>query len=91
MQENFLRFIIFKTGGGTILKKQRENDIHLKDGLGSDVLKKLQEKKKSLQKAEEKRQEEERERRLEEKRQREKNKSFDELLNESDLKWKDFK
>ncbi|THE09517.1 DUF3886 domain-containing protein, partial [Kocuria rosea] len=38
-----------------------------------------------------KKQEEELERQREERRQREKNKSFEELFNESNLKWSDYK
>ncbi|WP_421379395.1 DUF3886 domain-containing protein [Bacillus salacetis] len=81
-------------------KKQRQqkrpssknnDELTLKDTLQSDVFQALKDKKKELEKAESIRQEEEAERKREEARQREKNKSFEELLGETNMNWKDFK
>lgn len=75
-------------------KKQQKKDdsqITLKDTLGDDLLKKLKEAKKEMEEKEMKRREEEEARKREERKKREKNKSFEELLNESNLDWKNFK
>ncbi|UOQ42636.1 YqkE family protein [Halobacillus salinarum] len=71
--------------------KNKNNHGNLKDQLNKDVLEQLQSKKSQLKAHQEELAEKERKRRLEEKRQREANKSFEELLNESDLDWKSFK
>ncbi|WP_084031408.1 YqkE family protein [Anaerobacillus arseniciselenatis] len=74
-------------------KKQKQNDdaFQINERLNSDVLSKLKTASKQLKenervKSEEKR-EQERQRRIE----KEKNKSFEELLGESSLDWKNFK
>lgn len=74
-------------------KKKPNNDEapSLKDYLDNSVLSQLQDKKNELKKVEEKKKEEELERKREERRLREKNKSFEELLNESDMDWEKFK
>lgn len=63
----------------------------LKDQLDTALLQKLQAKKQQLKKEEKQKEELEAKRRQEERRQREKNKSFEELLNESNLDWRQFK
>lgn len=73
-------------------KRQRqEEEGTLKDLLQDDLVKQLQSKKADLKKEEEKRKEEEKQKRIEERKQREANKSFEELLNDSNLDWKSFK
>jgi len=73
-------------------KKKTENEkLNLGDLLNEDVLSKLRETKKELTEIENKAQEEEEEMKRRERREREKNKSFEELLNESELKWSDYK
>ncbi|MDQ0213769.1 DNA-binding protein H-NS [Oikeobacillus pervagus] len=72
-------------------KASQQENLTLKDALNSDILEQLKEKQKQLQKEELKRKEEEEEKKREERRQREKNKSFEELLGESNLNWKDYK
>lgn len=59
--------------------------------LNQDLMKQLKEKQRELKAEEERRQKEEEQRKREERRQREKNKSFEELLSESNLNWKEFK
>ncbi|ARI77147.1 YqkE family protein [Halobacillus mangrovi] len=73
------------------MSKKKVQEGSLGDQLNADVLSKLRSKKTALKKQEEIRQEEERKRRIEEKQRQEANKSFEELLNESDLNWKTFK
>ncbi|GGE54218.1 YqkE family protein [Priestia taiwanensis] len=73
------------------LPKQEKETISLGDQLNSALLQQLKEKKKQLVDVEEKRQEQAIARKKEEARQREKNKSFEELFNESSLSWKEFK
>ncbi|GMB07765.1 uncharacterized protein DUF3886 [Thermolongibacillus altinsuensis] len=63
----------------------------LQEMLNENVLKRLKEKQKELEEKEKRQKEEEEARRREEARQREKNKSFAELLEESDLDWRQFK
>ncbi|WP_019154390.1 YqkE family protein [Robertmurraya massiliosenegalensis] len=73
--------------------KQKNDDkpVTLGDMLNADLLKQLKDQKQQLKDAEEKKQLEEEERKREERRLREKNKSFEELLNESPMDWKKFK
>ncbi|MYL32656.1 DUF3886 domain-containing protein [Pontibacillus yanchengensis] len=66
-------------------KKQQEQDGTLKDLLNEDMLEQLRSKKSNLKKQEKDRQEEEQRRKAEERKRREANKSFEELLNESNL------
>jgi hypothetical protein len=70
---------------------KNNDELTLKDTLQSDMFQALKDKKKELEKVEDKRKEEEAERKREEARQREKNKSFEELLGESSMDWKEFK
>ena len=70
---------------------KNNDELTLKDTLQSDMFQALKDKKKELENAESIRKEEEEKRKREEMRQREKNKSFEELLGESSMNWKDFK
>lgn len=74
-------------------KRQGKETGHvtLKDGLNSDVLEKLQQKQRELQEAEEQKKIAAKKQLAEERKQREKNKSFEELLNETSLDWKKYK
>jgi hypothetical protein len=100
IQERKLIHQVLNKGGTSMKKKQKQpkrplskknEDVTLKDTLQSDVFQALKAKKKELEKEETVRKEEEAERKREEARQREKNKSFEELLGESSMNWKDFK
>ncbi|UQD52630.1 DUF3886 domain-containing protein [Bacillus methanolicus] len=71
--------------------KKDESIVTLGEMLNQDLMKQLKEKQRELKAEEERRQKEEEQRKREERRQREKNKSFEELLSESNLNWKDFK
>ncbi|SDI96931.1 DUF3886 domain-containing protein [Salimicrobium halophilum] len=63
----------------------------LKDQMDEDLVKQLQNKKKQWKQQELEAEERERKRRLEEKRKSEANKSFEELLEESEMDWKKYK
>jgi hypothetical protein len=71
--------------------KQEEDFLVVKDRLNDELLMKLKEKKEELMRQEQRRKEEEEARRREEQRKREKQKTFEELLNESNLDWRNFK
>lgn len=73
------------------LKEKDTGNVTLKDGLNEDIIRKLQQTQRNLLEAEEQKKLEENARKLEEKKRREKNKSFEELLNETSLNWKDYK
>lgn len=70
---------------------KNNDELTLKDTLQSDMFQALKDKKKELENQESIRKEEEAARIKEEKRLREKNKSFEELLGESSMNWKDYK
>lgn len=72
-------------------KKQQDDKISVIDHLDQNIFAKLKEKQQELKAETRKKQEEEEERKRKERKQREKNKSFEELLGESSLDWKDFK
>ena len=82
-------------------RKQQKNQNHksttkddtptLKDQLQGDIFTKLKSMKQNLQEKETAKQEEEAARKREEAKRREKNKSFEELLNDSNLNWKEYK
>jgi hypothetical protein len=82
-----------------MMKKQRqqpkakkdESAITLGDILNQDLMKQLKEKQQELKATEEKKIQAEEARKREERRLKEKNKSFEELLNESTTDWKNFK
>ncbi|RWZ60163.1 DUF3886 domain-containing protein [Halobacillus fulvus] len=73
------------------MSKKKHQEGTLGAQLNEDVLSRLRSKKTELKNLEAKREEEEKQRRIEERRKREANKSFEELLNESDMDWKSFK
>lgn len=71
--------------------KKDEKPITLGDMINQELMAKLKDTKQGLKEAEEKKKEEEAQRLKEERRLREKNKSFEELLSESNLNWKEYK
>ncbi|WP_313798413.1 YqkE family protein [Cytobacillus sp.] len=71
--------------------KKDDKPVTLGDMLNQDLMAKLKDTKHQLKIAEDKKIEEEELRKKEERRLREKNKSFEELLGESNLNWKEFK
>jgi hypothetical protein len=71
--------------------KKDETAITLGDFLNQDLMKQLKDKQNELKAAEEKKIQEEEARKREERRLKEKNKSFEELLNESTSDWRKFK
>jgi hypothetical protein len=71
--------------------KKDEAAVTLKDMMNPALIKQLKEQQDELKAAEERRKEEEQQRKREEQRLKEKNKSFEELLNESGMNWKEFK
>ncbi|MFY4775890.1 YqkE family protein [Metabacillus sp. RGM 3146] len=70
--------------------KKQEQEAVLKDYLNQDLLKKLQNMKTDLKTEEAEKEEEARQRKIKELKEKEKNKSFEELLNESDMNWNKF-
>ncbi|PLR76392.1 DUF3886 domain-containing protein [Bacillus sp. V3-13] len=72
-------------------RQKEDKAVTLGDMLNQDLMEKLKEKQKELKSEEIRKQEEEAERKREERRLKEKNKSFAELLQESDLDWKKYK
>lgn len=72
-------------------KKVDDDKLLLGERLQGDLVEKLKAKQKSLREEENRKQEEELARRREEAKLREKNKSFEELLNESSIDWTKFK
>lgn len=72
-------------------KTNEDKPLTLGDMLNPELVKGLQGKKHELKAAEEIKREEEARRQAEERKLREKNKSFEELLGESSLNWKEFK
>ena len=71
--------------------QKEDRPVTLGDRLNQDLMAKLKDTKQQLKAAEDKKMEEEEQRKKEERRLREKNKSFEELLGESILNWKEFK
>lgn len=71
--------------------KKDEAAVTLGDLLNTDLVNKLKNTQKELKAEEEKKKEQEEKRVKEEKRLKEKNKSFEELLSESAMNWKEFK
>ncbi len=71
---------------------QKQNDqLSIKDQLNDSLLKQLQAKKQVISLKEEEQKETERKEAARIRKEKEKNKSFEELLNESDLNWSEFK
>ncbi|MFI8706205.1 DUF3886 domain-containing protein [Bacillus sp. NPDC077411] len=79
-----------RTQNQTAMKMEKEA-ITIGDQLNETLMKQLKGKQKELKEQEEQKKEMELERKRKEQREREKNKSFEELLSESSLSWKDFK
>lgn len=73
------------------ITNKKEEKVSLKDQLEEDVYSKLKSMKDQLVQTEQKQKAEEAERKKEEKRLKEKNKSFEELFEESNQNWKEFK
>lgn len=71
--------------------KKEDKPATLGDLINEDIMEKLKAQQKQLKEQEEKQKQEEALRKKEEQRLREKNKSFEELLTESDMDWKKFK
>jgi hypothetical protein len=72
-------------------KKTDDGSIHLNDRISPDVLEKLKQTSKALKEEEIKKQEEARAKERQLKIEKEKNKSFEELLNDSSLDWTNYK
>ncbi len=72
-------------------KNEQEDKISILDHLDQNVFAKLKEKQAELKIEAKKQQELEEEQKRQERKQREKNKSFEDLFNESNLDWKKFK
>ena len=73
------------------VKEIQEKPATLGDLLDAKLVHELKEKKKELQNQDDQKRLAEEERKREERRLKEKNKSFEELLNESNFNWKEFK
>lgn len=72
-------------------KKVEDKPVTLGDLLNVDLVKKLKNTKNELEEQAQAKKEAEEERKREERRLKEKNKTFEELLNESEFDWKKFK
>ncbi|WAA13829.1 YqkE family protein [Fervidibacillus halotolerans] len=70
---------------------KKENKVSIKETLDSNVLSRLQQKKKELKALEEQKRKQEEMRIREERKRREQSKTFEQLLDESNLDWKQFK
>lgn len=71
--------------------RKEDKPATLGDLLNQDVMEKLKAQKQQLKEEEEQKKQAELQRKKEEQRLREKNKSFEELLSESEMDWKKFK
>jgi len=71
--------------------KKEDTPVTLKDLMNPELIKQLKEQQEQLKAEDDRKKAEEEERQREERRLREKNKSFEELLNESGMNWKEFK
>lgn len=71
--------------------KKEDKAVTLGDMISKDLLNQLKDQQQELKAAEEKRKEAEEQRKREERRLKEKNKTFEELLAESEMNWKEFK
>ncbi|MDQ0231871.1 YqkE family protein [Metabacillus malikii] len=72
-------------------KKNDDQKVSVSDFLNQELVDKLKAVKKDLTVEQQEKEAELERRKIEERKQREKNKSFEELLGESNLSWKDFK
>lgn len=73
------------------MKKTKQDQAKLKDGINDDVKQQLLQMKQNLAVETEKREEQKRQDLLRQQKEKEKNKSFSELLDESHLDWRDRK
>ncbi|MFO1443602.1 YqkE family protein [Bacillus sp. Bva_UNVM-123] len=71
--------------------KKDDKPLTLGDMLNTDIMEQLKGKKQELKAVEDKQKEEDEQKKREERRLREKNKSFEQLLSESELNWKEYK
>lgn len=71
--------------------KKDDSAVTLGDRINKDLFRQLKEKQQELKQAEAAKKAAEEQKKREERRLKEKNKSFEELLNESNLDWKQFK
>jgi hypothetical protein len=71
--------------------KKEDSAVTLKDMINPELLKQLKNQQEELKAVEERKREAEEQRKREERRLKEKNKSFEDLLNESGMNWKEFK
>ncbi|MFJ7928050.1 YqkE family protein [Peribacillus sp. NPDC096622] len=67
------------------------SSLKLGDMINQDIMSQLRQKQKELNEAEQEKRAAEEEKKREERKRREKNKSFEELLGESNLNWKNYK
>jgi len=74
-----------------VKKENSDKPVTLGDLLNEQLAKQLKDKKQELKAEEEEKLKAEEERKQEDRRQREKNKSFEELLNETSMNWKEYK
>ncbi|WP_026570052.1 MULTISPECIES: YqkE family protein [Sediminibacillus] len=72
-------------------KRLNDDDHSLKERLNPDLVHQLSTKKQQLKNEEKAKQEQEKQRRIKERQRKEANKSFEELLNDSELDWHQFK
>ncbi|SDJ66105.1 YqkE family protein [Sediminibacillus albus] len=72
-------------------RKNKDDGSSLKDRLDAELLTQLTSKKHQLKNEQQQKQELERQKKIEARKQREANKSFEELLQESNMDWKKFK
>jgi trehalose/maltose hydrolase-like predicted phosphorylase len=77
--------------GKTSERDETENGLTLKDMIANTNLERLKQLQKTLTIEIERKKQEKLEREREERKKRENNMTFEELLNESELNWKDFK
>ncbi|KWW11419.1 MULTISPECIES: YqkE family protein [Bacillaceae] len=71
--------------------QEKDSSLKLGDMLNQDIMSQLRQKQKELNEAEVEKKAAEEEKKRAERKQREKNKSFEELLGESNLNWKNYK
>lgn len=72
-------------------QKSEDSAVTLGDRINPNLVKQLKETQQQLKAEETRKKEEEEQRKREERRLREKNKSFEELLKESELNWREYK
>ncbi|MCA1030619.1 YqkE family protein [Bacillus timonensis] len=80
-----------RTHNQTKTSKKTDEKLSLGDLLNKDIVSKLKETQKDIKEEEKRRQELQMEKEREERKLREKNKTFEELLNESSMDWSKYK